>query len=93
MSLTVRENPQLHRFELPLGDGLLAAAYCRIEDGRVAFIHTEVPQGFSGQGVGSRLAGETFELLRRTGRKAILYCPFMVRFLAKHPEYADIVDG
>lgn len=93
MSLEVKENPQQHRFELPIGDGVLAAAYYRPEDGRVALIHTEVPAEFSGQGVASQLAGGVFELLRKTNRKAILHCPFMVRFLAKHPEYADIVDG
>ncbi|WP_119272219.1 GNAT family N-acetyltransferase [Taklimakanibacter deserti] len=89
----VRENPQQHRFELPLGDGVLAAAYYRIEDGRVVLIHTEVPTEFSGQGIGSQLAAGTFELLRKSGRKAILKCPFMVRYFAKHREYADVVEG
>jgi predicted GNAT family acetyltransferase len=35
----------------------------------------------------------TFEILRKTGRKAVLKCPFMSRYFAKHPEYADIVVG
>ncbi|MER8521731.1 N-acetyltransferase [Mesorhizobium sp. M0644] len=39
------------------------------------------------------MAQGTFELLRKTGRKAILKCPFMSRFFAKHPDYADVVDG
>ncbi|MDX8514454.1 GNAT family N-acetyltransferase [Mesorhizobium captivum] len=72
---------------------ILASAYYRIESGKVALIHTEVPSEFSGQGIASRLAQGTFELLRKTGRKAILKCPFMNRFFAKHPEYADVVDG
>ncbi|MER8974874.1 MULTISPECIES: GNAT family N-acetyltransferase [unclassified Mesorhizobium] len=65
----------------------------RLEGGKVALIHTEVPSEFSGQGIASRLAQGTFELLRKTGRKAILKCPFMSRFFAKHPDYADVVDG
>jgi len=93
MRLKVKENTQQHRFELPIGDDLFAAAYYLIEDGRVVLIHTEVPAEFSGRGIGSQLAAETFELLRKTGRKAILKCPFIVRFFAKHPEYADVVDG
>jgi len=91
--LKVRENTQQQRFELPLADGSFAAAYYRIEDGRVALIHTEVPAEFSGQGVASQLAAGTFELLRESGRKAILKCPFMARYFAKHPEYADVVEG
>jgi uncharacterized protein len=88
----VTENTQLHRFELPLGDGLIAAAYYRMEDGRVALIHTEVPTEFSGQGIASQLAAETLELLRKSGRKATAKCPFMARFLARHPEYSDVAS-
>ena len=93
MNAEVTENTEQHRFELPIADGALAAAYYRVENGRVALIHTEVPSQFSGQGTATQLAHGTFELLRKTGRKAILTCPFMGQFLVKHPEYADVVDG
>jgi predicted GNAT family acetyltransferase len=93
MDAEVRENSGQHRFELPIGGGAIAAAYYRIEDGRVVLTHTEVPSEFSGQGIATRLARGTFDLLRRSGRKAVLKCPFMGDFFAKHPEYADVVDG
>jgi predicted GNAT family acetyltransferase len=93
MHAEVKENPQQRRFELPIADEMFAAVYYRVEDGRVVLVHTEVPSEFSGQGIASRLAQGTFELLRKTGRKAILKCPFMSRFFMKHPEYADIVAG
>lgn len=89
----VRENPQEHRFERPIHDDAMAAAYYRLADGRLVFIHTEVPTEFSGLGIATELARGTFELLRESGRKASVTCPFMVRFAAKHPEYADIIDG
>jgi glutathione S-transferase len=91
--IRVRENPEQHRFERPIHDGVIAAAYYRPENGRLAFIHTEVPSEFSGAGIGTELARGTFEQLRETGRKAILTCPFMAHFAATHPEYADVVDG
>jgi predicted GNAT family acetyltransferase len=93
MDAKVTENVQQHRFELPIVDGALAAAYYRVEDGRVILIHTEVPSEFSGQGIASQLARGTFELLRATGRKAILKCPFMSGFFVRHPEYSDIIAG
>lgn len=93
MSNRVTENALQDRFELPIADEALAAAYYRVEDGRVVLIHTEVPAEFSGQGIASELARGTFELLRKSGRKAILRCPFMSRFLSKHPEFADVVAG
>lgn len=93
MADAVRENPALHRFELPIEGEAVAAAYYRIEDGRLVLTHTEVPTEFSGQGIATKLAQGTFDLLRKSGRKAVLKCPFMGQFFAKHPEYADVVDG
>ena len=93
MEAEVTENPARHRFELPLGGGAIALAYYSMVDGQLVLTHTEVPEEFSGQGIGSRLARGVFDLLRQSGRKAVLKCPFMGHFFATHPEYADIVDG
>jgi predicted GNAT family acetyltransferase len=90
---SVKENAARHRFERPIHDGSIAAAYYRDADGKLVFVHTEVPTAFSGQGIATDLARGTFKLLRQSKRKAILECPFMVHFYVKHPEYADIVVG
>lgn len=93
MHAKVQENRQLHRFELPISQGLVAAAYYRVEDDRVVLFHTEVPSEFTGRGIGSRLAQGIFDLLRASGRKAILRCPFMSRFFADHLDYMDVIAG
>ena len=95
MDGAVTENAAQHRFELPIdgSDGDIAAAYYRLEDGVVVLTHTEVPFEYSGQGIGSRLARGVFDQLRASGRKAVLRCPFMGAFYARHPEYSDIVAG
>lgn len=89
----VRENAAQNRFERPIHDGAIAAAYYRDADGKLAFIHTEVPAEFWGQGIGTELARGALDLLRRSGRKAVLTCPFMVNFYSRHPEYQDVVVG
>ena len=91
----VTENPTHHRFELPIeGSEDMALAYYRIDsNGHVVLTHTEVPSEFGGQGIGSHLARGVFDILRQTGRKAVLLCPFMAAFYVKHPEYSDIVAG
>lgn len=91
----VTENRAMHRFELSIegGSGAIAAAYYRDEDGVLVLTHTEVPSEFGGQGIGSRLARGVFDILRATGRKAVLRCPFMGAWYAKHPEYGDVVAG
>lgn len=88
----VEENAAEGRFELPIeGSHEIAAAYYRREGDRVVLTHTIVPERFSGQGLGSRLARGTFEAIRASGRKAVLRCPFMAAVYARHPEYVDIV--
>ena len=88
----VEDNPAQHRFELPIdGNHEVAAAYYRIDGDRVVLTHTIVPERFSGQGLGSQLARGTFDAIRSSGRKAVLLCPFMAAYYARHPQYADIV--
>lgn len=90
--MDVVEKPGENRFELALEGGTAVVAY-RMDGNRLVLIHTEVPDQFAGQGVGSRLAKGVFELIRASGRKAVVRCPFLKAWVAKHPEYDDIVDG
>jgi predicted GNAT family acetyltransferase len=78
----VVENPERHRFELAIdGSDEVAGAYYRLDDnGNLVLTHTEVPSEFSGRGIGSRLAQGTFDLIRASGRKAVLRCPFLAAF-------------
>lgn len=88
----VQDNPAEHRFELEIDDSHeIAAAYYRAAGSRLMLTHTIVPERFSGQGIGGALARGVFDDLRASGRKAILLCPFMAAFYARHPEYADVV--
>ncbi len=90
--MDVVENAAQNRFELSLDGGTALVAYRR--DGeRLVLVHTEVPAELSGQGVGSKLAKGVFELLRASGRKAVVRCEFLKGWLAKHPDYNDVVDG
>ena len=60
---------------------------------RIVLTHTEVPEELSGQGVGSRLAGGVFEMVRSTGRKVVPECSFMAAHVAKHPDLADLIES
>ena len=90
--MDVVENPGQNRFELALDGGTALVAYRR--DGeRLVLVHTEVPEQFAGQGVGSKLAKGVFELIRASGRKAVVRCEFLKGWIAKHHEYDDVIDG
>ena len=93
MDAKLVDNPQAHRFELDVGDGVALAYYRRDENGRVVLTHTEVPQQLSGRGLGSKLATGVFEELKGRQARVVARCEFMAGFAAKRPEYAAMLDG
>ncbi len=90
MSSAVTDNAADHRFELKAGDHV-AVAYYTLAPGIVTFTHTEVPPALSGQGIGSKLARGALEQVRARGLKVVPKCPFISAFIAKNPEFADLV--
>lgn len=88
--VTVTDAPQDKRYEARIGDEVAGvAAYVRTAD-MIAFIHTEVRDGFAGRGVGSALARTALDAARAQGLRVLAICPFFEGWLAKHPEYADL---
>jgi hypothetical protein len=76
----IRDNPAMSRFEMPLGDGALAVAYYKVEDGRVVLLHTEVPQELSGMGYGSRRRmafSKRCDAMGKESSRSALSCPPM----------------
>lgn len=63
-----------------------------VRDGRRVFVHTEVDDRFSGMGLGSRLARFALDDVRESDGKAVPLCPFIAAYIARHPEYEDLVD-
>ena len=87
---TVRDNVEANRFELEFAGGVAFVNYTQAAGARV-LTHAEVPLGQRGRGVGLRLAAGTLQLLRAQGEKVIPRCRFMVRFMERHREYADLL--
>lgn len=88
----VIDNPERHRFELPLDGGDVAAAYYKPDgDGHLILTHTVVPPAHEGKGYASILARGVFDTARKRGIKYVVKCPYMAAWYAKHPDYADVV--
>jgi predicted GNAT family acetyltransferase len=45
----------------------------------------------SGHGVGSQLVRGALEAARARGLKVVARCPFVAAYLAKHPEFNDLL--
>ena len=86
----VRDNPAASRFETTGGGGTAFVEYRRAGE-RIVLLHTEVPEALSGQGVGSKLARGTLDVLRAEGAKVVPRCEFVAAYVERHPEYRDLL--
>jgi uncharacterized protein len=85
----VRDNKAQQRFELDTEAGVAFANY-RLTPSAVIITHTETPRALRGRGIASELVEGALDLIRADGHKVIAGCSFVVDYLNKHPQHADI---
>jgi uncharacterized protein len=90
-SAVVRHNAEKSRFELEI-DGHLALAEYVLRDGVMTFTHTESPPALAGRGAASKLIHGALQFAREQGLKVRATCSFVVAYLKRHPEFADIEE-
>jgi predicted GNAT family acetyltransferase len=86
---SVRDNKPLRRFELDV-EGTVAFADYRLTPDTVIITHTETPRALRGRGIASDLLKGALDIIRADGLKVVAGCGFVVDYLRKHPEYADL---
>ncbi|HEX7182198.1 MAG TPA: GNAT family N-acetyltransferase [Thermoanaerobaculia bacterium] len=87
MSLDIQHDEAAHKYSAWI-DGEEAVATYRDEgDGTVNFTHTVVPPDLRGQGIGGELVRHALEDTLRRGRRFRASCPFVQRYVERHPQY------
>ncbi len=84
----VTDNHAESRFELQAG-GRLAELMYRRNGNRLVLIHTEVPVGLEGRGIGSRLVAAAIDRAARERMTVVPLCPFARGWLERHPDAAS----
>ena len=91
MDVNVADNPGQGRFEARIGDELVGVLAYRRSRGRIAFLHTETAEEHEGEGVGGALAAAALAAARSEALGVLPFCPFIRGYIARHPEYLDLV--
>lgn len=90
-NIEVKNNAENQQFAADLNGKKAFINYIKQEDGIFNLTHTEVPPEFEGKGVGSRLVKQTLEQIKAEDAKVIPSCPFVARYIERHPEYKSLI--
>lgn len=85
--------PEKTRYEARVDGSLAGFAEYTVRDGVWHFDHTEVDDAYEGKGVGSTLAREALADVRERGVRIVPDCPFIKRWIDRHPDHADLVHS
>jgi uncharacterized protein len=78
------------RFEIEQ-NGRVAYLEYSLSENVLELIHTEVPEGLRGTGLASALAETALHYARENNLKVDIICPSVQAYVAKHPEYSDLI--
>jgi hypothetical protein len=86
----VRDNRELQRFELPVGDQVVFADYRR-QLGRLVITHVEAPPNLRGKGVAGQLMQGLLDQVRAAHLKVLPLCPYARAWMQRRPDYRDLM--
>jgi predicted GNAT family acetyltransferase len=76
-----------HRYEIRVDGEPAGFAVYEPHGSVLAFTHTEIDPRFQGR----RLVGEALDDVRRLELRVLPFCPYVRAFIARHPDYIDLV--
>lgn len=89
--ISVVDNRAKLRFEAHLDAELVGRIDYTLDGNQMSLVHTVVPPEYGGKGIASSLTKFALEQAQATGLVVVPVCPFVVEYLARHPEYSDVV--
>lgn len=84
------DNAEGRRYEMFIGDSLVGFAEYKLSDDHILFKYIEVEPALQGRMLGSTLTKAVLDDARARGLTVSATCPFIVDYLAAHPEYDDL---
>jgi uncharacterized protein len=72
-------------------DGQVAYLEYSLSGNVLELIHTEVPENLRAMGLASSLAETALRWAREKNLKVDIICPSVQQYVARHPEYSDLV--
>ena len=90
-SLDIRHDTAAHRFVARTDSGEAVLRYDAPDDETLEYYHTFVPPSLRGGGIGSQLTEYALRYAREQHMKVRPTCPFVARYIERHPEFQALV--
>jgi predicted GNAT family acetyltransferase len=91
MAVKVVNNTEASRFEIYVDDARAGLADYKPAGENRAFVHTEISDEYSGQGLAKQLIQTALDETRDEGLGALPFCVFVNGFIGKNRDYLDMV--
>ncbi|MET8355129.1 MULTISPECIES: GNAT family N-acetyltransferase [unclassified Micromonospora] len=90
--LDVINDAEHGRWIATLGAEAIAELPYRFVGGRVVLLTTWVDPAYRNHRVATELVSRVLDEIRESGKKITIICPVVGEFIARHPEYTDLID-
>ena len=92
--MTVKRQPEQLLYELldDQGERIGKIDY-RERSGVITMWHTEVDKAHQGEGLAAILVAAALDDARERGLTVKPTCPYIARYIERHPDYADLLQG
>lgn len=87
----VRHEAARQRFVIEIGDAVGLLSYAVVDEQTLDYNHTFVPPELRGRGLAAILARHALDYAAEHGLSIVPSCPYVSRYIDKHPEYAGLV--
>lgn len=82
----------MNRFELLVDGSSVGELDYQVRDDTMVLIHTEIDPSHQGQGLAGELVRGSLNLIRAENElRVVVTCTFASAWVAKHPEYQDLL--
>lgn len=82
----------MNRYELLVDGAPIGYADYQLRDNTIVFIHTEIDPPKRNKGMAGELARGALNLVRaETDLRVVVTCPYIAKWIAGHPQYADLL--
>lgn len=90
--LDVINDAERGRWIATLGADAIAELPYRFVGGRVVLLTTWVDPAYRHNRVATELVARVLDEIRQSGKKITIICPVVGEFIARNPEYLDLID-